>query len=461
MILSKSVLVRTTGILLGRIPNSCSDSSHRGFRISSFNHVKKRNNQSNTITCDGRYTFQKRPFVRLLPLSNTLSSIYCDRRFNMFHYQHLLPRLIRYVNTACGFNGSEGGPNNLDIQGIKRMVVNACSDFYKDSSKSKPNPSEATPRDAGIDFEIEYYDSLELLQGETNTQLPVVCLLHGAPGHYKDYTSLINFLTSKGVRVVAPNFPDYSATFQYSFRHSPQERLSYLIEFFKSLKLNRLDMLVGHSSAVYTLFELLNYTKDQGSESSKTKIYLASLGLFSTPTYNLPRNLEVTPLRLYALKLFDYKLLRPILTSLVTIFASLQGIQNRVDKNKIEDLLIAASAVGYSKSERTADHLKLIHRYKVPTFMLYGCNDRLIPMRNFNQLKTDLGITKDRTVKCYNDSGEVEQDVDEENLDDLVEVSQFSNGGHYVFQKFSDQVNKDVYAFLERKVLPQVESTKL
>jgi len=340
--------------------------------------------------------------------------------------------------------------------GNKRLKVNACGKLYEELCASKPSLYAGAPKTRGIDFQLSYYDSLEALDPKCRHGAPVVCLLHGAPGHYKDFVHLINHLTSKGFRVIAPNFPDYSVTFEHSFRHSPRERLDYLEKFFHALKLDRIEMLIGHSGAVYTILLLMSKILTQ----NETGLQVKSLGLFSTPTYNLPPNMIVTPFRLFTLKLFDYPFLRPVILALIQAFVKFQGIQNRVDRDKIEDLLIAASTIGFSESEKSNEHLKLVRKFKVPTFLLIGCQDRLIPMRCFNQLKRDLGVMSEDQVKSYGEKGNLVRNPS--TLNDFVEVSQFEAGGHYVFQRYWQQVNQDVCDFLTRKVIPtQNDSTKL
>lgn len=340
---------------------------------------------------------------------------------------------------------------------VKRVKINACGQLYTELARGNALLYSAAPK-TGIDFDVSYYDSIELLSDDDKLRAPTVCLLHGAPGKFSDFEAQIKYLTSKGLRVLAPNFPDYSATFEHSFRHSPRERLEYLNKFFEALKIRQVDLLIGHSSAVYTMFELLN----QSIQFSPEAVRIKSLALFSTPTYNLPPNMAVTPFRLFTLKLFDYTFLRPIITGLINVFVKLQGIKNRIDPNNIENLLIAASAVGYSDFDRIKYYLKLIRAFNIPTYLLVGGKDRLIPMSCYEQLKRDLGLASEQQVRQYSETGQLI--TEPKQLDNLVEVSQFEAGGHYSFQKYSSQVNEDLYNFLNRKVLARNsarESTKL
>lgn len=365
--------------------------------------------------------------------------------------------ITRSMSTMQTRPGSSGTPISSEQEAIladskanKRVKINACGQLYSQLAKTKPSLYASAPKKVGIDFQVSYYDSNDKLAG--SPLAPVVCLLHGAPGHYTDFASLISYLTGKGVRVVAPNFPDYSVTYEYSFRHSPVERLDFLLSFFRAIQVTKIDMLVGHSSAVYTIFELLNFIH---TERKSAGLQVDSIGLFNTPSYNLPPSLAVTPLRLFTLKLFDYPLCRPIIKALIHVFVKVQGIRNRVDASKIENFLIAVSAVGYSESANMSEYLKLVRKCQIPTFVLVGEKDKILPMSCFEQLKHDLGVASDRQVKMYK-NGELIKDVEEE--DDLVKVSQFDTAGHYAFQRFPDQVNNDVHNFL-RWVLEEKDNS--
>lgn len=380
--------------------------------------------------------------------------------------------VTRFASTLQGPNfGSIGSGIPIEDEqemilsnskGNKTVKINACGRVFTELATTKPHLYGTAPKGKGIDFQVQYYDYQDLIEAtHRRPEAPVVCLLHGAPGHYKDFASLINYLTIKGIRVVAPNFPDYSATFEHSFRHSPSERLDFLLEFFKAINLAKIDMIIGHSSAVYTIFRLLDHSLGASKSSDDSfRPQIRSLGLFSVPSHELPPNMNVTPFRLFTLRLFDFPIMRPLILALIQTFVKIQGIQNRVDKNKIENLLIAASAVGYSEHATMKNHLKLIHQFRVPTFMLFGTSDRLIPEESFNRLKADLGVTNQDEVKSYDSLGVVKKDIVSPN--ELVDVSQFDDGGHYTFQRFPTQVNDDVYRFLIRRVIKDsFESTKL
>lgn len=462
----RSTISRATKLVDGILDNKrCINSSVE--LATNFEPTIESNSNSNVgCTIFKRTLLGRNQFDSFKPIlaGNFVSHIqHNPKELKMF--SNIFTKLLSTLNSDKSANGS-GIPierNQRDLlhgkKGNKEIKINACGQLYSELSKTNPTLYGKAPAGKGIDFVVKYYDSLDDLKLDQRSQALTMCLLHGAPGNYQEFHSSINYFTARGFRVLAPNFPDYSNTFEHSFRHSPPERLEFLLNFFQAIQVKHIDMLIGHSSSVYTIFELLNHSFN--SSDTKRKIEIKSLGLFNTPTYNLPENLVATPFRMFTLQLFDYPLLRPIIIALIHTFVKLQGIRNRVDPDRIDNLLIAASTIGYSDTEKMVGYLKILQKHKVPTFVLIGCNDKLIPMRCFNQLKHDLGIENDKQVKHYDSNGDLKQDVEDSN--DLVEVSEFESGGHYTFQRYSQQVNEDIHNFLNRKVLRErfLETTKL
>jgi len=390
----------------------------------------------------------------------------------------MIPEIfIRFLSTAkssiLGPKPLTGPPVGRDEEirlltkskGNKKVEIVACRKLHE--QPSMPGPASGN---GGIKFTVHYYDSLESIissrqaNGQAVPELkmvPVVCLLHGAPGSYEDFSSLINYLTSRSIRVIAPNFPDYSATLEHNFRHSPPERADFLSEFFNAISVNKIDLIVGHSSSVYTMLELVEKSLSASRGAAIVDCpRICSIAMFSTPSYNLPRNLVPTPLRLLTLKLFDYPIMRPFITGFVDTFVRIQGIQNRVDR--IEDILVAASTMGNSRYEQMKHRLELIREHKLPRLLIYGTKDRLIPVDYFRKLAKDLGASLEDGIKCYNGDSSVKKEPSQDCNERLAHVSEFESGGHYVFQRHSRQVNEDVYRFLVEQVLKrEIESTKL
>lgn len=143
----------------------------------------------------------------------------------------------------------------------KRQVkFKTCADVYDHWRSCKKRLYRKAPED-GVEFQVDYIDTGLALSEEQRAKAPIALALHGAPGSYHDFALLINHLSQQNVRVIAPNFPEYTATVKTKvlFRHSADEKAAYLRDFLKAINVNKIDLLVSHSSAIFpTLLILLN-----------------------------------------------------------------------------------------------------------------------------------------------------------------------------------------------------------
>ena len=139
------------------------------------------------------------------------------------------------------------------------VKLKTCADVYSHWRAYKRTYKKA-PED-GVEFQIDYIDTGLALDESTRSRAPIALALHGAPGSYHDFALLIHHLSQQKVRVIAPNFPEYIATVKTKvlFRHSADEKAAYLRDFLMAIHVNKIDLLVSHSSAIFpTLLILLN-----------------------------------------------------------------------------------------------------------------------------------------------------------------------------------------------------------
>lgn len=194
-------------------------------------------------------------------------------------------------------------------------------------------------------------------------------------------------------------------------------------------------MLIGHSAAVYVLMELLE-------KSQYLKIN--SIGLFNNPGHILPRQLQVTRVRMFFLEMYEHDFLRPILKLTVSLFLRVQGIVNRADK--LDNLLLAASCVGYSEHWNLERQYEVIRSRNIPAFIVISDRDKLIPSEYYRMVLDGLKIASDQ-VNCYDDQGNlIKERSDKKSNSQVVELI---SGGHYSFQSHADIVNKEMEGFLK------------
>lgn len=160
----------------------------------------------------------------------------------------------------------------------KRSVkLKTCADVYGHWRAYKRTYKKA-PQD-GVEFQIDYIDTGLALDEATRSQAPIALALHGAPGSYHDFALLIHHLTQQKVRVIAPNFPEYVATVKTKvlFRHSADEKAAYLRDFLQAIQVNKIDLLVSHSSAIFpTLLILLNANNEAIARQKRNEQQLSS-----------------------------------------------------------------------------------------------------------------------------------------------------------------------------------------
>lgn len=149
---------------------------------------------------------------------------------------------------------------NQQLNPKRQVKFKTCADVYDHWRSCKKRLYRKAPKD-GVEFQVDYIDTGLSLSEEQRAKAPIALALHGAPGSYHDYALLINHLSQQDVRVIAPNFPEYIATVKTKvlFRHSADEKAAYLRDFLKAINVNKIDLLVSHSSAIFpTLLILLN-----------------------------------------------------------------------------------------------------------------------------------------------------------------------------------------------------------
>lgn len=174
----------------------------------------------------------------------------------------------------------------------KRQVkMKTCADVY-DYWRTCKRLYKKAPKD-GVEFQVDYIDTGLAFNDDIRSKMPIALALHGAPGSYDDFKLLINHLSQQKVRVIAPNFPEYIATVKTKvlFRHSADEKAAYLRDFLKAINVNKIDLLVSHSSAIFpTLLILLNANNEAIARQKQQQKQLQQQKLLETNLCQQPQN---------------------------------------------------------------------------------------------------------------------------------------------------------------------------
>jgi len=171
---------------------------------------------------------------------------------------------------------------------VKKVQFRTCVELYSKWKVTRLRYKTASSN--GIEVEVEYADTLDLIQpnvesnfsintkineyndlenikcfplnieiGSNQRYKPLTALcLHGAPGCHKDYQHLIKYFIKRNVRVIAPKFPNYGLTKKTPFCHSPAEKSEYIKDFLQAINVDRVDLLLCHSSGLFVAARLIN-----------------------------------------------------------------------------------------------------------------------------------------------------------------------------------------------------------
>lgn len=135
---------------------------------------------------------------------------------------------------------------------VKSATVKTCvNGFYRDMRKIRPVLYRHAPDD-GLIMKVDYADF-----NPDHKPDKTIVALHGAPGNFHCFNPIGKHFLSKNVRLVAPNLPDFGHTRQNrSFYHSTPEKVQFLKDFLRLIKVNEIDCLCSHSFGIQTISAL-------------------------------------------------------------------------------------------------------------------------------------------------------------------------------------------------------------
>lgn len=119
--------------------------------------------------------------------------------------------MIRSLTTSHRLNGEINEPDARSalMRCLKTTKVQICGQLYQKFKEMGRKRYRDVPAE-GITTEAIYFDNFSLVGQGKGT----VVLVPGSPGYFTHFTSLIEYLTRREVRVIAPNFPSkFSASF--------------------------------------------------------------------------------------------------------------------------------------------------------------------------------------------------------------------------------------------------------
>lgn len=202
-----------------------------------------------------------------------------------------------------------------------------------------------------------------------------------------------------------------------------------------NLVLNRIDLLVSHSSAVYPTVLLW---KDQEVAEIKSIAFLNPSGHRRIKAMR-PKIVTSVFVRVY-----QNRLGRGLCRTFGTTVLSITGCPVRPDN--MDNVILSATTMVYSKFRHLEEYLNEIREKGVPILMVLSENDKLVDTQISYEMAHILGAKQD-SFSVYNQYSVLEKERKSHFLPWIVVLPE---GGHYSFVNHPKVVNGEIMSFLEK-----------
>ncbi|XP_064480758.1 uncharacterized protein LOC135394144 [Ornithodoros turicata] len=352
----------------------------------------------------------------------------------------------RWVNTS-GVTQDPSHQHTVPWPYLERTInVNTCAELYsKWRREGRPGYKNA-PEQGGLCVPVSYvHTGLDRTEKEGNVnshRRPVVVIVTGAPGSYRDFAHLIPFLDCNGVDVISPVWPDLAFSRESGcWWHSSQEKTNLALDFLAAINVREVDMLVAHSSGSFPALRMITVP---GGLKVKALTLLAPAGhrrITKMKPYWFTDNLG---------HLYKHRWAQRLCEKLG--YAYLTITRHPLKKN-MDNAILAMDAMLYADYDQLARDAETVKKNKLPTLVAVSDNDKLIDLAISLDFIPLLGGNVDKT--WYYDK---ERNLVRAGQDTHVRALQFSKGSHYVFSRCADVVSYEVLRLLS-SVLTTKEAT--
>ncbi|RWS00009.1 DUF1057 domain containing protein-like protein [Dinothrombium tinctorium] len=328
------------------------------------------------------------------------------------------------VSSRSFTNISEPIDSKTYHNNVKKIQIETCGELYKKWKKTKRIYRNAPEN--GLKLIVEYADS-------GDKQRPTVLCIHGSPGSCQVFASLINYLSAKNFRVIAPNLPDYSLTEKFNFfRHTSDEKTEFLKDFLKAIDVNEIDLVVSHSSGVYPAVRLWH---------DQTTIKVKALALLNPAGHRRIRGMRPASFVDLSVHIYLNPIGRWIYRKIAHKLMPLAGV---IVKSTPDNALLAATTMYHADIQKLAYYLNEIKEKQIPCLYVFSNNDKLIEEFIFLEMAELLGLKESE----FNEFGENGNMVQKAISNSNVIVLRFNSAGHYAFIKYAHIVNEWIEALL-------------
>ncbi|KAL1427486.1 hypothetical protein MTO96_017200 [Rhipicephalus appendiculatus] len=290
----------------------------------------------------------------------------------------------------------------------RHVTVHTCAELFREWKHTRPGYKHVN--EDGISVPLTYIHTG--LDRQAAAGEPVVFALHGAPGTYREFDSLVPVLDSQGASVIVPTLPDLNFTMKtQSFWHSVEERTDLLKKFLKAINVREIDMMVAHTVAPW-------------------------VGQLSP--YWMMKSFD---------EWFRVPWLQEFMCWLAVYIVRLLGKPNN---NQMKGTILSMITVRNSKYDEAGPMVCELKRRGVPMLMFYGERDKLIDSAVSEEMAAMMGVQLD-AVHVYNGRDDKTAVVLQSGKPDgNCEVVCFKQGTHYAFKKYPNIFNDFILQFWKR-----------
>lgn len=318
----------------------------------------------------------------------------------------------------------------------RNIVVTTCGELYKKWRAEGRRGYKQAP-ETGAQVPVVYiHTGLDRVERGDNTERPLTLMLTGAPGNYEDFGKNIPILDKNGVDVLCFNWPGFEFTMKTGYWwHSCDEKTRLAVDFLKELKIDKIDMLVSHSTGSTPAVQIV------AEEPSIDVKSLALLMPIATRNFRGSQNpLLFNPAVRWAMKS------RRGASIIMPLFQAVMSLSKHPTRGRPYDVFFAYhSCIGYEE-HRVERQLAAIRHSKMPALVMVSDNDRLLSKDDNRTLLRRLGCDPELTC-LYDKGGHL---LRSGSCDDVVKVIELKDGSHYGFSRYPGICNDALLGLLKR-----------
>ncbi|XP_077519698.1 uncharacterized protein LOC144129425 isoform X2 [Amblyomma americanum] len=317
----------------------------------------------------------------------------------------------------------------------RHITVHACDDLFREWKRTRPGYKYVS--EAGVSVPLSYIHTG--LDRQAAADAPVVFALHGAPGSYREFDSLVPVLDAQGASVIVPTLPDLTFSMKtQSFWHSVEERTDLIRRFLKAINVREIDMMVAHSSSMYPMLHLAMHNSE---------IKINSLVFIAPSGCRMIR--QMSPY--WMMKAFDDWFRVPWLQKFMCGLAVyIVRVLGKPNNNEMKGTIVSMITIRNSRFDEAGAMVCELKRRGVPMLMLYGERDKLIEREVSEEMAAMMGV-RPALMHVYRGKDDSEAVLEQSGkLDGNCEVVCFKQGTHYAFKKYPNVFNDIILKFWKR-----------